>query len=38
MFGINVTEYDKRVWNEELSDFLPDKMIDCHVHIYLKEM
>ncbi|MBQ7715590.1 MAG: amidohydrolase family protein [Clostridia bacterium] len=38
MFGINVTEYDRKVWEEELSDFLPEKIIDCHVHIYLKEM
>ena len=38
MFGVNVTEYDRKVWEEELSDFLPDKIIDCHVHIYLKEM
>ncbi|MBR6918113.1 MAG: amidohydrolase family protein [Clostridia bacterium] len=38
MFGVNVTDYDRRVWEEELCEFLPEKIIDCHVHIYLKEM
>ena len=38
MFGVNVTDYDRKVWEEELSDFVPEKIIDCHVHIYLKEM
>lgn len=32
-----VTDYDKRVWEEELRDFLPDKMIDVHAHVYKKE-
>ena len=27
MFGIDVTDYDKKVWAEELCDFLPDKII-----------
>lgn len=38
MFGVNVTDYDRKVWEEELSDFLPDKIIDCHVHLYKEEM
>lgn len=38
MFGVNVTDYDKKVWEEELRDFLPEKIIDCHVHIYREEM
>lgn len=38
MFGVNVTDYDRKVWEEELKDFLPDKIIDCHVHIYKEEM
>lgn len=38
MFGVNVTDYDRKVWENELSDFLPDKIIDCHVHIYREEM
>ena len=32
-----VTEYDKKVWEEELRDFLPDKIIDVHAHVYKKE-
>ena len=38
MFGVNVTDYDRKVWEKELSDFLPDKIIDCHVHLYCEEM
>ena len=38
MFGVNVTDYDRKVWEEELKDFLPDKIIDCHVHLYCEEM
>ena len=33
MFGIDVTPYDKKVWEEELRDFLPDKIFDAHMHI-----
>ena len=32
-----VTEYDKKVWEEELRDFLPDKIIDVHTHVYKRE-
>ena len=32
-----VTDYDKKVWEEELRDFLPDKIIDVHTHVYKKE-
>lgn len=32
-----VTEYDKKVWEEELFDFLPDKIFDVHTHVYKKE-
>ena len=38
MFGVNVTDYDKKVWEEELCDFLPGRIIDCHVHLYREEM
>jgi len=38
MFGVNVTDYDKKVWEEELRDFLPDKIVDAHVHIWLEGM
>ncbi len=32
-----VTEYDKKVWEEELKDFLPEKILDVHTHVYKKE-
>lgn len=34
MFGINLTDYDRRVWEERLRDFLPERMIDVHVHLW----
>lgn len=34
MFGIDVTDYDRKVWQEELCDFLPEKIIDVHMHIW----
>lgn len=38
MFGVEVTDYDRKVWEEELRDFLPDKIIDCHVHLWTQGM
>ena len=32
-----VTEYDKKVWEEELRDFLPQKILDVHTHVYKRE-
>ena len=32
-----VTAYDKKVWEEELKDFLPEKMLDVHTHVYKRE-
>ena len=32
-----VTDYDKKIWEEELKDFLPDKILDVHTHVYKKE-
>lgn len=32
-----VNEYDRKVWEEELKDFLPQKIIDVHTHVYKKE-
>ena len=34
MFGVNLTEYDKKVYREKLADFLPPKFIDVHVHLW----
>ena len=31
----NVTPNDRRVYEEELKDFLPDKIFDVHTHVYL---
>ena len=33
-----VTENDKKVYEEELRDFLPEKILDVHTHIFLKEL
>lgn len=32
-----VTENDRRIYEEELKDFLPDKFIDIHTHLWRKE-
>jgi hypothetical protein len=30
-------ENDKRIYNEELKDFLPGEILDVHTHVYLYE-
>ena len=30
-----VTENDRRIYEEELKDFLPDKILDVHTHVWL---
>ena len=37
MFGMKATPYDLRVYEEQLADFLPDRMIDVHVHLWTPE-
>ena len=32
-----VTDYDKQVYEEQIKDFLPSKIIDIHTHVWLKE-
>lgn len=32
-----VTAYDKKIWEEELKDFLPDKIFDIHTHVWLNK-
>ena len=32
-----VTEHDRKVYEEELRDFLPEKIFDVHTHVWLKE-
>ncbi len=34
MFQLGMTAYDRQVYESELKDFLPDKMIDIHTHIW----
>ena len=34
MLNLNVTDYDRFVYEKELLDFLPDEFIDFHVHSY----
>ena len=33
---IEITDYDRRVYEEKLADFLPERFIDCHTHIWQK--
>ena len=37
MFGFKLTDYDRRVYEEELFDFLPETIVDSHTHVYKKE-
>lgn len=34
MFGFEMTDYDKKVYEEELREFLPKNIVDSHTHIY----
>ena len=34
MFGFKLTDYDKKVYQEEIDGFLPKKIIDTHTHVY----
>ena len=31
---MTLTDLDRRIWDEELADFVPQKVIDAHSHIY----
>ena len=33
MLNFKPTEYDKHVYETELKDFLPDKIVDAHIHV-----
>ena len=37
MILFTVTDYDIKVYEEQLKDFLPEKTIDIHTHVWLKE-
>lgn len=32
-----LNDYDRKIYNEELKNFLPNEFIDCHTHIWKKE-
>jgi len=34
MFNLNINEYDRDVYENELKDFLPETFIDLHTHIW----
>ena len=34
MFGFKLTDFDKKVYKEELDSFLPKNIIDSHAHVY----
>lgn len=37
MFGYQMSDYDKKVYQEELQEFLPETIVDSHVHICTEE-
>ena len=37
MFGFQRTDYDRKVYEEELAPFLPEHLVDVHTHIWKKE-
>ena len=37
MFGFKLTDYDKKVYEEEINTFLPKNIIDSHVHVYTRD-
>ena len=37
MFGVHVTNYNRKIYFEQLADFLPDKIIASNLHLWKKE-
>lgn len=37
MYGFKRNDYDKKIYEEELFDFLPEKIVDTHTHVFLPE-
>jgi predicted TIM-barrel fold metal-dependent hydrolase len=37
MADLHLTEYDREYFRSHLQDFLPEKIIDCHSHIWTEE-
>ena len=36
-FVLNYNEHDQRIWEEELEDFVPEKVFDAHCHLLNKD-
>ena len=34
MFNLSINDLDKKIWDEELNEFVPQKIYDVHTHIY----
>ena len=34
MFGFQLTDYDKKVYEEEINEFVPKNIVDAHTHVY----
>ena len=37
MFGYIMSDYDKKVYSEEIAEFLPQNIVDTHTHVYIKD-
>lgn len=37
MFNLTIADYDRQVYEKELKDFLPEEIIDMHIHPYKSE-
>ena len=37
MFGYDMSEYDERVYREEIRDFVPENIVDSHTHVWRTE-
>ena len=35
--NLDYRESDREFWDEELDKFVPDKIFDCHIHMFNKE-
>ena len=37
MYGYKMSEYDHEVYQSKIADFVPEKIIDAHTHIFTKD-
>ena len=33
----NFSAHDQQIWDEELQDFVPDRVFDAHIHMFNPE-